>query len=339
APTEYNALVPVVSGTPLSATKQPSSFVDTPRYQTNEADCKTTFNWSTHSAYGHIAKLRDVKMKWADAPPDTKQNTCLPPKVSTSKIQAQPSTARSSAPALSASGQSRSFKIHSNNLDKQRSESYQKARRNPSHPGYEGAVDIVYATAVEIRSPSDRSRNENLSQLPTFHSTGVGVPPYLFVKIIADGAKMAEAIHRLALITACALNDRLQLRSGSATMEPHSFKADDSIAIYAVVASRELCQILKMSVRHGAEEDEKSQKPIKYVLGKVASIALDAGDGIQELWRWLNKIHYYGLTAYAPAAYVDAREYRAGRYNWKKGETTFCYGENNTLITKSKGVS
>ncbi|KAI4116410.1 MAG: hypothetical protein LQ338_007718 [Usnochroma carphineum] len=59
---------------------------------------------------------------------------------------------------------------------------------NTSRPRHYDAADTAYATAIEIRSPSDRSRNEDLGQLLTFQSGGAGGPTYLYVKIVGDEA-------------------------------------------------------------------------------------------------------------------------------------------------------
>ncbi|KAI4148306.1 MAG: hypothetical protein L6R39_002826 [Caloplaca ligustica] len=228
---------------------------------------------------------------------------------------------------------------------KSRGSHLQNSQRPYLDPGLAGGP---YGPEVVDWSYTVYSKDEESSpSLPAFYSAVndmniSGGPTYLYVKVVAK-EQIEEATSRLALITACALHERLLLsiwrkrQPRTPRAPPISFRVSDSLRIYAIVATLDTCDIYRMDVGN----KQPPHTPVQYMFEKVASHCPRKQKGLDAIIRYVNGIHQHGLAKYGPSAFKDSEDL-LGRSpsEWLDGEIRFYYGsEPNTLTTAEPKIT
>ncbi|KAL8716905.1 MAG: hypothetical protein Q9225_005801 [Loekoesia sp. 1 TL-2023] len=301
-------------------------------------------NQADTSICTRVDKRVEQTFSWAHTQPNGTQNTCLPPGRESTESERH-SSCLDQEPQSGSKRDKRSKPATST-----KTASSQQQPVMSSHEQHFDSVDYSYTVTIvpqpekEIGNGEDWS-TKNFSRLPVFCSSKDeffenGGPTYLYIKTVPTGRDMDEAADRLALITAGALHDRLLLRYGALEAGQKTFDIDKDLAIYGIVISKQEYRIHKMSV-YSPTETQKPSTLAGYYFCQVANSRFSGSPSVSLLRKWLNTIHLFGLTKYAPAVYADSRDSYWGkkddREEWMKRGIRFQHGaQPNTMTVVGK---
>ena len=169
----------------------------------------------------------------------------------------------------------------------------------------------------------------SLEEIPAFRGglhDGDGrimsMPPYLLHESKDSSEKKTEAEQYVALLAAGLLHERLLLRYLFDDVQNGTpITIADAPCVYVMTSCGTLNTIYKMIIR--SPEISFSTGPVRYDLVKQCSLSLQDKDHCRQLRRWLNFIHYYGLTKHRAGVLTDGKLARKSKLvrngQWDRG--------------------
>lgn len=284
---------------------------------------------------GSVVRLRSKRFEWQG----DNQNTCVPSLAACVNGLAAPKS--ESAVARPTFKTPLRLEIKSAKASK----SKVTAAANSSTPDN----DVVILDKISLEPdfcytsrPSEKTHSIRLNLLPAFHAALFGNtcynPPYLYINSCAKKSEMREIEQYTAFITACAVYDRLLLRTLARDVKStrRNITWEKKLSVYIMTYSAYMCNVSTMEI-HDAWPSQPSQlpppsrSPIKYTMTCVASLNLTEGEGVQQLQDWLNQIHDFGTKIHGPAALADAKQAKdyitCDQNDWRKQLVHFYYGQ------------